>query len=235
MGYKVLLIDGDPQGNISISFGMKIDRKQKTLYHLFLEDPNPEDLIIRKTKNLHLIVSDQNLAAVNISLAREIDPKDRHKVLSEKLEKIERHYDYVIMDSSPSLSVLNHNLLYASDEVLIPVACDYLSLAGLKQVMVTLDDVRKYFHHPIEVIGIVPTFYISLQRVSRMVVNQLRNEYRDLVLAPVRENARIRQSAFSNEAIVSSKRNKNSAGYKDYHALADTITKRKRSRKTGIF
>ncbi len=234
MGYKVLLIDGDPQGNISISLGLKPNAKQKTLYDVFIEEIDISDAIYKQENSFDLIISDQKLAAVNITLARDEDPKNRHKVLKQKLSSIEKKYDYIIMDCSPALSVLNHNLLYFSEEVLIPVSCDYLSMAGLKQVLATLEDVKKYFNHTIEVIGIVPTFYIRQQVVSRKVYNDLKTQYHDLILSPIRESVSIRLSAFDGEAVVLSKKHSKSAGEVDYHALADTITKRKTEKRVKI-
>ncbi len=225
MGYNVLLIDGDPQGNIAISFGLKNTERMKNLYDVFVDDAFPEDSLVKKTKNLHLIISDRRLAAINIILARDQESKNRHKILQQKLGFIEKEYDFIILDCSPALSVLNHNLLYFSGEVLIPVSCDYLSLAGLKQVITTLDDVRKYFNHSIEIIGIVPTFYIANQKVSKKVVHDLKNQFHDLVLAPIRESVSIRMSAFEKVAVVSSTKHQKSAGEADYHALADTISK----------
>jgi len=226
MGYKVLLVDGDPQGNISLSLKIEGLKNKKNLYHVFSEDTTVRESLYQYNKNLDLILSDQALAAVNINLAKYEDISTRHKVFSNKLKSIENNYDYIIMDCSPALSVLNQNLLYASDEILIPVSCDYLSFATVEKVMATIKEVEIYYKHKIEILGIVPTFYMSNTNISRRILRDLQNQYgMATVLSPIKDRVDIKTAALKGVAVVLNPKLK---GYHDYQDLAQAISAKKR-------
>jgi len=229
MGFRVLLIDGDPQGNISISLKIKENKQQKNLYHVFSNNTSIKDVIYRDNKglnNLDLILSDQNLAAININLAKYEDIKTRHKVFFEKLKEVEKQYDYIITDSSPALSVLNQNLLYAADEIIIPASCDYLSFATVEKVMSTIKDIETFYKHKIEILGILPTLFITGRKMSKNIVRDLQTKYGpSMVLSPIRDRAGIRSASFEGVAVVLSPK---LAGYHDYQNLAQTISAKKR-------
>ncbi len=229
MGFRVLLIDGDPQGNISISLKLKDTNKRKNLYHVFSDNTSIKDVICKNNEglnNLDLLLSDQNLAAVNINLVKYEDMKNRHKVFAQKLKEVEKQYDYIITDSSPALSVLNQNLLYAADEIIIPASCDYLSFATVEKVMETIKDVEKFYKHKIDILGILPTLFISGRRISKRIVKALQTKYGpSMVLAPIRDRAGIRAASFDGVAVVLSPKLQ---GYHEYQALAQTISDKKR-------
>lgn len=229
MGFRVLLIDGDPQGNISISLRLKDNKKRKTLYHVFSDNTSIKDVICKNNEglnNLDLLLSDQSLAAVNINLVKYEDIKTRHKVFAQKLKEVERQYDYIITDSGPALSVLNQNLLYAADEIIIPASCDYLSFATVEKVMGTIKDIKKFYNHKIDILGILPTLFISGRRISKKIVKELQTKYGpSMVLAPIRDRAGIRAASFEGKAVVLSPKLQ---GYHEYQALAQTISDKKR-------
>ena len=226
MGYKTLLIDGDPQGNISISLKIKETENQKNIYHIFSENIKVEDSIVTYNDNLDLMLSDQGLAAINIYLARNENRKTRHKIFASRLKEVENRYDYIIIDCSPALSIVNLNLLYAANEIIIPVSCDYLSFATVDQVMSTLKDMEKYYKHRIEILGILPTFYIAGRKISKKIVRDLQVKYgSSLILSPIKDKVDIRNAAFKGIAVVVDPRSK---GYIDYQYLAETIYSKKR-------
>jgi chromosome partitioning protein len=160
-GLKVLLVDTDSQGNVAVSFGVK---PEKTLYHVLVMGLRAEDCATTVRPNLDLLPSNETLAAAELYLAGR---QNRDRVLRDRLASATSSYDVVVVDCSPSLSLMNQNALVFADGILVPVACDYLSLVGVRQVIKTVKNVNSLLRHPVQIYGVLPTFYDARARICR--------------------------------------------------------------------
>src|SRR5262249_3415451 len=131
-GLRVLLVDTDSQGNVGVSLGVKAER---SLYHVIVMGLRPTDVAVNVRPNLDLVVSNETLAAAELYLAGR---QNRDRVLQQRLAGAAEAYDVVILDCSPSLSLMNQNALVFAEGILVPVACDFLSLVGVRQVLKTV-------------------------------------------------------------------------------------------------
>jgi chromosome partitioning protein len=194
-GYNVLLVDADGQGNVGASLGI---RGEKTLYHVLVHGLPPEEAAIPVRKGLDVITSNETLAAAELHLAQRTG---RDRVLRERLGTLGDAYDVVVIDCAPALSLMNQNALVYADSVVVPVSCDYLSLVGVKQVLKTLRNVRELLKHEVDIVGVLPTFYDSRNRVARDAVEALRKHFGDKCLPPIRVNTRLREAPTAKQSI----------------------------------
>ena len=194
-GYNVLLVDADGQGNVGASLGI---RGEKTLYHVLVHGLAPEDAAIPVRKGLDVITSNETLAAAELHLAQRAS---RDRVLRERLGTLGDSYDVVVLDCAPALSLMNQNALVYAYSVIVPVSCDYLSLVGVKQVLKTLRNVRELLKHDVDIVGVLPTFYDSRNRVARDAVDALRKHFGEKCLPPVRVNTRLREAPTAKQSI----------------------------------
>lgn len=194
-GYKVLLVDTDSQGNVGVSLGVKAE---KTLYHCLVMGLKPQDIAVKVRENLDLVPSNETLAAAELYLAGR---QNRDRVLRDRLAPALSHYDVVILDCSPSLSLLNQNALVFADGVLVPVACDYLSLVGVRQVIKTIKNVNSLLHHPVQIAGVLPTFYDARARICRDAWGTLKEHFGDRCFEPVRSTIKIKEAPAQGKTI----------------------------------
>ena len=151
---KVLLIDADPQGNATT--GMGVDKNtEPNLYDILISGERAEDCIVH-TKYGDVIPSNSNLAGAAIELT---DRKNRESVLKTSLSEIADKYDYIFIDSPPSLGLLTLNALTAADSVLVPMQCEYYAMEGLADLINTMKLTKKSFNKKLELEGIVMTMY----------------------------------------------------------------------------
>ena len=115
-GYKTLLVDLDAQGNVAVSLGLT---SKRTIYHVLVEGANPSECVMNVSENFDALISNTSLAQAEVRLVN--TPRNRFKVLANRMVSM-THYDYIIMDCSPSLSVLNQNALTYADNIIIPVS-----------------------------------------------------------------------------------------------------------------
>ena len=187
-GRSVLLVDTDGQGNVAISLGIV---PQRTLYHvLVLGQPYTEALAPARS-GLDVLPSNETLAAAELYLAGR---SQRDRVLAERLAATRDRYDHVIVDCSPSLSLMSQNTLAFADAVLCPVACDYLSLVGVRQVLRTIKQVNRVLGHPVQLWGILPTLFDSRARVCREALSALREHFADRCLDPIRASIKAKEA-----------------------------------------
>ena len=141
MDKKVLLIDLDSQGNSSSGLGIKQNDRKLTSYHLLCRLASPEDIVCSTDiPNLSIITSNTNLATIEMEL---LDKDNHEAILKELLSTLADSYDYIIIDCPPSLNILTLNALVASNEVVIPMLCDFYSLEGLSHLLKTIEMGRK--------------------------------------------------------------------------------------------
>lgn len=210
-GAKVLLIDADGQGNVGASLGI---RGEQTLYHVLVLGADPLGAVVPIRNNLDVLTSNETLAAAELYLARQ---PNRDRILRDRLGVCAESYDLVVIDCAPALSLMNQNALVYADSVLVPVACDYLSLFGVRQVLKTLRNVRELLRHEVSFLGVLPTFYDARQRIARQSVDALREHFKERCLAPIRANTKIKEAPTAKQTIFEYAAD--SHGAQDYRAL----------------
>ena len=225
-GYKVLLLDLDPQANITKVFTEHEDEipLQRSLYTVLLNFYPLENIIQgTKTKNLSIAPSHIRLSGVDLELAQVFD--NRSERLKRALTTIERLYDHIIIDTPPSLGLLTINALTASEKIIIPVSTGFFALTGLVQLQETIDMVKQTkLNQKLEILGVLCTF-IERTNVSRDVEKQLRDYFGDLVFESVIPKNVSLEEAHSNHTHIH-KYAPNSAGAVAYKALVTEVVSR---------
>jgi len=214
-GLKVLLVDTDSQGNVGVSLGIKAE---KTLYHVLVMGVRPSDAAVKVRPNLDLIVSNETLAAAELYLAGR---QNRDRILRERLISAFDEYDVVLLDCSPSLSLMNQNALVVADGIVVPVACDFLSLVGVRQVVKTVKNVNALLHHPVQIHGVLPTFYDSRARICRDAIDAMKEHFGDRVLPPIRQATRLKEAPAQGKTIFEYAPESNAA--EDYLRVVDLL------------
>lgn len=194
-GYKVLLVDTDSQGNVGVSLGLK---SEKTLYHCLVMGLKAQDCAVTVRENLDILPSNETLAAAELYLAGR---QNRDRVLKDRLAAASQHYDVILLDCSPSLSLLNQNALVFADGILVPVACDFLSLVGVRQVIKTVKNVNSLLHHPVQIHGVLPTFYDARARICRDAWGTLKEHFGERCFQPVRAATKIKEAPAQGKTI----------------------------------
>ena len=214
-GNRVLLIDADGQGNVGASLGI---RGQKTLYHVLVHGAAPEEVAIPVRDNLEVLTSNELLAAAELHLA---ERPNRDRVMRERLGDGTMDYDVVVLDCAPALSLMNQNALVYADSVIVPVACDYLSLIGVKQVLRTIGNVRKLLQHEVHLLGVLPTFFDVRNRISREALFALRKHFENHCYDPIRVNTKLKEAPSAKQTIFEYAASSNGAA--DYLKLVARV------------
>ena len=172
LGKKVLLVDLDPQGNASSGLGIDPRAMSKNLYHSMIGGLPPQEIILQtETENFHVIPAAQDLAGAEIEM---VHLEGREYRLQNVLRQIKPYYDYILIDSPPSLGLLTINGLVASDEVVIPVQTEYYALEGLSQLLGTIELVRDRLQPNLKICGALLTMFDRRNRLARQVVSEVR-------------------------------------------------------------
>ena len=187
-GKRVLLVDTDSQGNVGTSLHLEFER---SLYHVIVMGLDYREAVISARPDLDVLPANETLAAAELYLSGR---KNRDRLLRHRLQRAQSDYDFIVVDCSPSLSLLNQNALVMSDSVLCPVACDYLSLVGVRQVLRTLRHVNQFLRHPVELWGVLPTLYDARARVCREAHETLLEHFGGRCLDPIRHAARVKEA-----------------------------------------
>lgn len=167
MGKKILLIDLDPQANLSYSFGINASNGDSIAD--VLQGKKTLQTILVEREGIAIAPSSTLLADIEVSLVNKIG---REQILKDRLKGL-KGYDYVFIDCPPSLSVLTVNALNASHEVLIPAQMEVLSMQGLSQLFDTINQVKQVLNHGLRIKGIIPSMFDSRRRLSEEVLNQI--------------------------------------------------------------
>jgi chromosome partitioning protein len=189
---KVLLVDLDPQGNLTMSQGLNPDTIERSMFDVLVHRL-PIQEVIHHTE-VDLAVSSIDLAGAELALSSMIG---RERALEKALAPVRESYDFVLVDTPPSLGLLTINALVASNGVIVPVQCEYLSLRGLVQLENTLSMIRENLNPDVGIEGILPTMYDKRTLHSREAVEILQENFGDLVF-----NTKIRKTVRYAEAPV---------------------------------
>jgi chromosome partitioning protein len=190
--HKVLIVDLDPQGNLTMSQGLNPDSIERSMYDVLVHKLPIEQVVHHG--EVDLAVSSIDLAGAELALASRIG---RERALDKALLPVRSEYDFILIDTPPSLGLLTVNALVASHGVIVPVQCEYLSLRGLVQLENTLTMIRENLNPDVEIEGILPTMYDSRTLHSREAVEILQENFGELVF-----NTKIRKTIRYAEAPV---------------------------------
>jgi chromosome partitioning protein len=175
-GLRVLAVDMDPQGNLSMSQGVDPETLERSMYDVLVHRVPIEDVIV--TAELDVAATTIDLAGAEMALSTQIG---REPALEKALKPVGDQYDYILIDTPPSLGLLTINALTASEGVIVPVQCEYLSLRGLLQLERTLDMIRENLNPRVRIMGILPTLLDKRTVHGREAVEVLRENFGDLV------------------------------------------------------
>ena len=192
LGKRVLLVDTDPQGTVGLWLNQN---SPVTLYHLVMGECSLSQCLVRYRDKFDLILAKDYIKEAEL---RMVGMVGREVVVRNKFEEFEVHdqYDFVIFDTSPSLSLLNQNVYMASEEVIIPVNMEPLAIVGASSIIESMLMVRKHLRHHISLLGIAPTFVNSQTNVARQVLQLLTSSY-DRVLPPLRASVKVKEASGS--------------------------------------
>jgi chromosome partitioning protein len=191
-GHRVLCIDMDPQGNLTMSQGIDPDSLEKSMYDVLVHDVSIRE-VIRK-REIDIACASIDLAGAEIAMSTKIG---RERSLDKALRPIAEDYDFICIDTPPSLGLLTINALTAADKVIVPVQCEYLSMRGLIQLQNTLSMIRENLNPDVDIAGILPTMVDSRTLHAKEAIQILEENFGDRVYG-----ARIRKTIRFAEAPV---------------------------------
>jgi chromosome partitioning protein len=191
-GLRVLVVDLDPQGNLTMSQGLNPDAIERSMFDVLVHRLPMREVI--HEREVDLAVSSIDLAGAELALSSQIG---RERALEKSLAALKPAYDYVLIDTPPSLGLLTINALVAADGVIVPVQCEYLSLRGLVQLENTLSMIRENLNPEVKIIGILPTMFDARTLHAKEAIEILTENFGPLVY-----NTRIRKTVRYAEAPV---------------------------------
>lgn len=211
-GYRVLLVDFDPQGNVGVWFGIYNER---TIADVLLGRAEVKDVIVHVRPRLDCILSDDRLSRAQELLFGRIA---NDEVLRRKLSPVEG-YDFVIVDCAPSMNLLTRNALLYAREVIIPISMEYLALVGVRQLVQNILNVRKNRHHTIEICAVVPTFYTKQNKKSVEIIRSLKGHFGEVLADPIRLNVKLSEAPSHGQTVFEYA--PSSYGARDYRKLVE--------------
>src|ERR671938_418167 len=195
---KVLLCDLDPQGNLTMSQGLNPDTIERSMFDVLVHRLPIQEIVHHV--EVDLAVSSIDLAGAELALSSLIG---RERALEKALLPVKPEYDYVLIDTPPSLGLLTINALVASNSVIVPVQCEYLSLRGLVQLENTLSMIRENLNPHVAIGGILPTMYDTRTLHSREAIEILEENFGDLVLKTrIRKTVRYAEAPVKGSSII---------------------------------
>ncbi len=223
-GRKVLLVDFDPQGSLSVGLGLNPHEMDLTIYNLLMErDVTVHDVVVPSgVPGMDLLPSNIDLSAAEVQLVQEVA---REQTLARVLAPALAEYDVILIDCQPSLGLLTVNALTASDGVLVPLECEYFALRGVALLKTTIDKVRERLNPKLEIDGVLGTMFDGRTLHGREVMERLVSAWGDQVFHTViRRTVKFSDSTVAGEPITSYA--SASAGADSYRQLAREVLAR---------
>lgn len=223
-GRKVLLVDFDPQGSLSVGLGLNPHEMDLTIYNLLMQrDVALEDVVVPSgVAGMDLLPSNIDLSAAEVQLVHEVA---REQTLQRVLAPALENYDIILIDCQPSLGLLTVNALTASDGVIVPLECEYFALRGVALLKTTIDKVRERLNPKLEVDGILGTMFDGRTLHSREVMDRLVQAWGDKVFHTViRRTVKFSDATVAGEPITAYA--SNSTGASHYRELAREVLTR---------
>jgi len=223
-GRRVLLVDFDPQGALSVGLGVQAHELDTTIYNLLMERGVEIDDVIRSTsvEGMDLLPSNIDLSAAEVQLVTEVG---REQALGRALKPVLDRYDVILIDCQPSLGLLTINALACAERILIPLACEFFSLRGVALLMDTVDKVQDRLNPDLKIIGILATMFDPRTMHAREVRQRFVEAFGDLVFdAVINRTVRFPETTVAGEPITTWA--PNSAGAQAYRMLAREVLAR---------
>jgi len=219
-GKKVLLIDMDPQGSASLTFGVNIEDIVMSMTDILLDGDIEFKYNIFKKGNIHIAPSNLSLHRAELELAE----RERHEeILMRKLEDVEKHYDYVIIDCPPSMGLLTSNALVASRWIIIPIDVGFYSLVGVRQLLKKIQEI-KVLNAELDIMGFLVVRYDHRSTLARQVLQKLKDSFPDKTFSvSIRPNVRLAEAPSYQKSIFEYDRRCH--GAEDYYQMADEVIK----------
>jgi len=218
---RVLLIDLDPQAHLTYSLGVKAEDIEESVDSLLTAKFNPSSTIIEKG-GLYLIPSSLSLSGVELELSG-IDGKEF--MLREGLKRIKGSFDYILIDSPPSLGLLTINALTTASEVYIPLQTEFLALQGMSKLLETVEVVKQRLNKGIEITGIIATRFDKRKNLNKEVVGKIKEYFGDKIFKTlIRDNIALAEAPSYGQSIF--EYSPKSYGAEDYLNLSKEILKR---------
>jgi len=217
---NILVVDSDPQGNLTSGFGIKKDQIKADLYDVYVGRALVQDALVQTLiPNLHLLPTSMDLFAAEIEL---LEKPDREKKLEDILKPLKNNYQYIFIDCPPSFGLLTLNALVAAESVIVPVQCEYFAVEGLSLLIKLLWRVRGSFNETLDLEGILLTMYNRHLALSRQISDEVRRVFKSKVYETViPRNVILAESpSYGKPAVLYSP---NSTGAQGYITLAKEI------------
>jgi chromosome partitioning protein len=217
---RVLVVDTDAQANCTSGLGLPKDDTRKSIYHaMILNEPITDIMVGTEIENLKLVPSDRNLTGAAIEM---IEMPEREFILKKLLAPMDSEFDYILIDTPPSLNILTLNGLVAAHSVLIPIQCEYFALEGISDLMETLARIRRGFNPDLAIQGILLTMFDERTNLSNQVREDLRSYFAEQLLATIiPRNVRLAEApSFGKPILIYDIRSK---GAESYIGLAEEI------------
>jgi chromosome partitioning protein len=216
-GHRVLCIDLDPQGNLTMSQGIDPDKVEKSMYDVLVHDIPIADVI--QKREIDIAVASIDLAGAEIAMSTKIG---RERSLEKALKPIRGDYDFICIDTPPSLGLLTINALTASNKVIVPVQCEYLSMRGLVQLQNTLKMIQENLNPGVTIEGILPTMLDSRTVHAKEAVEILEENFGDLVFkSRIRKAIKFAEAPVRGASVLKYDPDSNAANY--YRDLAKEV------------
>ena len=216
-GHRVLCIDLDPQGNLTMSQGIDPDKVEKSLYDVLVNDMPISEIIVKR--EIDIAVASIDLAGAEIAMSTKIG---RERSLEKALKEVAGDYDFVCIDTPPSLGLLTINALTAANKVIVPVQCEYLSMRGLVQLQNTLRMIQENLNPDVEIEGILPTMLDSRTVHAKEAVEILEENFGDLVFqSRIKKAIKFAEAPVKGASVLKYDSNSSAANY--YRDLAKEV------------
>jgi len=216
-GYRVLCIDLDPQGNLTMSQGIDPDKVEKSLYDVLVNDMPISEIIVKR--EIDIAVASIDLAGAEIAMSTKIG---RERSLEKALKEVAGDYDFVCIDTPPSLGLLTINALTAANKVIVPVQCEYLSMRGLVQLQNTLRMIQENLNPDVKIEGILPTMLDSRTIHAKEAIEILEENFGDLVFqSRIKKAIKFAEAPVKGSSVLKYDSNSSAANY--YRDLAKEV------------
>jgi chromosome partitioning protein len=214
---RVLGVDMDPQGNLTMSQGYDPENLDKSMYDVLVHRMPIEEVIV--SNEIDVAAATIDLAGAEMALSTQIG---RERALERALRPVQKKYDYILIDTPPSLGLLTVNALTAAEGVIVPVQCEYLSLRGLLQLERTLEMIRENLNPKVKIKGILPTLFDARTLHGREAIDILRENFGSLVFdTTVRKTIKFAEAPVKGSSVL--KYDPRGKGAEAYRSLAREV------------
>lgn len=222
-GKKVLLVDCDPQGNTTSGVGINKKNMRFSTYDVLISRSDAAAAIVKtEFENLYIMPSNISLAGAEFEL---VDTENREQRLKKALTPLKDDYDLIVIDCPPSLGLITVNALVASDSLIVPMLCEYFSLEGLAQLLMTVKEIKRRYNPTLELTGILITMYNGRLNLSQEVATELKKYYADkLFKTVIPRSVKVSEAPGFGEPIQYYE--KHGKGAEAYNAVCEEIIKR---------